>query len=315
MSKLDADLELAHALIEDREKIDKYFWQFYHIWPFTTINMKEYLAPFDLKDKTCATIQGSSDHVFEIFLKQPKKIIGIDTNPLTGYYCYLKIAAFNVLENPKEFLDFFRWYDYPDCYEKNRNAFDKDIYQEISKYLKGDTYSFWEDLFKTYEPLQIRTNLFKARDEGNNEEINGALTYITPENYEYIRNNLDKLDFTFLNEDIRTLAPKLEEKIDFLTMSNLIIYAHDMYPDDPIRGYKTLINELATKLNKRGQIVVGYLYDIEDEENCRDIYKASLRDPVFKGKRYSYNYVTRMTDLHRDRGSNNHDAILIYTNK
>ncbi|MDE6292076.1 MAG: hypothetical protein K2L98_00180, partial [Bacilli bacterium] len=226
---------------------------------------------------------------------------------------YLKYAAFNVLENPKEFLDFFRWYDYPESYKNNRHAFDKDIFESISKYLKGDSLFFWEDLFRNYEPLQIRTNLFKSRDEGNNYEINGALTYITPENYEYIRNNLDKLDFTFLNEDIRTLAPKLDEKIDFLTLSNLIIYAHDMYPDDPIRGYKNLINEWAKKLNKRGQIVVGYLYDIEDEEMCHDIYKSSLRDPVFKGKRYSYNYVTRMSDLHRDRGSNNHDAVLIYT--
>lgn len=314
MSKLDSDLELAHALIEDREKVDKYFWQFYHIWPFTTINMKEYLAPFDLKDKTCATIQGSSDHIFEIFLKQPKKIIGIDTNPLTEHYFYLKFAAFNVLANPDEFFKFFRWHDYPFFCKDNRDAFDKELFQEISKYLIGDSKPFWEDLFRTYEPLDIRTNLF-TRDEGNNEEINGALSYITPENYEYIRNNLDKLDFTFLNEDIRTLALKLEEKIDFLTLSNLIIYAHDMYPDCPIYNFKQLIEDLSTKLSKEGQIVIGYLYDIENEEDGRDIYKAALRNAVFKGDEYSYNYLTRMRDLQRGRGSKNHDAILIYTNK
>lgn len=313
MTKLEQDLALAHALIEEKEKIVEYYWQFYRIWPFTTINMKEYLEPFNLENKKCATIQGSSDHIFELFLKKPKKIIGIDTNPLTEHYFYLKYAAFNILENPKEFLDFFRWCDYPESYQNNRHAFDKDIFKSISKFLKGNSLYFWEDLFRTYEPLQIRTNLFKSRDEGNNYEINGALTYIKPENYEYIKNHLDELDFTFLGKDIRTLATKMDEKIDFLTLSNLIIYADDMYPDNSIRGYKSLINEWSKKLNKNGQIVVGYLYDIEDEESCSDIYKSSLRDPVFKGKRYSYNYVTRMTDFHRDRGSNNHDAILVYT--
>lgn len=312
MSKLDSDLELAHALIEDREKINKYFWQFYRLWPFTTINMKEYLAPFDLCDKTCATIQGSSDHIFEIFLKHPKKIIGIDTNPLTEHYFYLKLAAFKVLENPTEFFNFFRWYDYPDTYLYNYHAFDKDIFESISKYLKSDSLAFWEDLFRNYKPYDIRTKLF-ARDEGNNEEITGALSYITPENYEYIRNNLDKLDFTFLNEDIRTLAPKLETNLDFLTLSNLIIYADSMYPDYPVFGYKKMIEDLSSKINDGGNIVVGYLYDIENEEDGRDIYQSSIRDTVFNEKEYSYEYVKRMRDLHRARPSNNHDAALIYT--
>lgn len=84
MTKLEQDLELAHALIENREKFDEYYWQFYRMWPFTTINMKEYLGPFDLENKKCVTIQGSSDHIFELFLKRPHKIIGVDTNPLTS---------------------------------------------------------------------------------------------------------------------------------------------------------------------------------------------------------------------------------------
>lgn len=43
MTKLEQDLALAHALIEDREKFTEYYWQFYRMWPFTTINMREYL--------------------------------------------------------------------------------------------------------------------------------------------------------------------------------------------------------------------------------------------------------------------------------
>ncbi len=315
MSSIEADLKLAHALIEDREKIDKYFWQFYRMWPFTTINMQEYLSYFNLEGKTCATIVGSADHIFELFLKHPKKIFGIDTNPLTEHYFYLKYAAFNVLPNPKEFLTFFRWLDYPNFCDYNPRAFDKDIFQEISKYLTNYSFIFWEDLFKNYEPSIIRTKLFNAYDEENNSGIEGSLSYITEENYEYIKENLDKLDFTFMNTDIRNLSDELSEKIDFLTLSNLIIYAHDMYPDCPVHSFKALIDSLAKNLNDNGTIVAGYLYDIENENDDRDIYKAAIRDSIFLGDNYSYKYVTRIKDLHRERSSNNHDAILVYSKK
>ena len=315
MTKLEQDLELAHALIEEKEKYVEYYSQFYRIWSFTTINMRGYLDPFDLENKKCVTIQGSSDHVFEIFLKRPSKIIGVDTNPLTGHYGYLKLAAFAVLASPEEFLHFFRWYDYPKFCKNNYNAFDKDMFQDIAKHLNGDSKLFWEDLFRSYEPIQIRTKLFNAVDEENNRALYKALSYLSRENYEYIRNNRDKLNFSFMNTDIRTLADELPENQDFMTLSNLIIYAHTMYPNNPLQGFKELIEKLAQKLNTNGHIVAGYLYDIEDEEDVRDVYKKAARDSVFKEPEYSYNYFERMHDLHCNQESESHDASLVYTKK
>lgn len=315
MTKLEQDLKLAHELIEDKEKFIEYYWQFYRMWPFTTINMKEYLDPFDLENKKCVTIQGSSDHVFELHLKKAQKIIGVDTNPLTEHYCYLKLAAFAVLDNPEAFLKFFRWNDYPKFCEYNRSVFDKDTFEEISKYLEGDSKLFWEDLFRNYEPIKIRTMLFNKVDEENNRTLYNALNYLTPENYEYIRKTREQINFSFMNSDIKTLANELTENQDFMTLSNLIIYAHDMYPDNPLQGFKGLIEKLSTKLSKNGQIVVGYLYDIEDEEGCLDIYKSALRDAVFTEPEYSYNYFKRIHDLHCDQETESHDACLIYTKK
>lgn len=315
MTKLEQDLALAHALIEYKEKYVEYYWQFYRMWPFTTINMKGYLKPFDLEDKKCVTIQGSSDHIFELFLKGPKKIIGIDTNPLTEHYYYLKLAAFAVLINPKEFLKFFRWHDYPKLCRNNYQAFDKDIFQEISKYLIGDSKLFWEDLFRNYEPSTIRKNLFNDKDENNNQALYQALDYLSIENYEYIRNNRDKINFSFKNTDIRALADELPEEQDFITLSNLIIYAHCMYPNNTLLEFEQLIDNLSQRLNQNGQIMVGYLYDIENENDFRNIYKKSLRDYVFKEDKYTYYYVKKMHDLHCNTESNNHDACLIYTKK
>lgn len=315
MTKLEQDLQLAYALIEEKEKYVEYYWQFYRLWPFTTINMKEYLQSFNLKNKKCTTIQGSSDHILELFLKKPKKIIGVDTNPLTGHYGNLKLASFAVLKNPKEYLDFFRWHDYPRFCKNNYKAFDKDIFQEISKYLSGDSKSFWEELFKKYEPVKIRTNLFKDTDEENNQALYQALSYLSEENYTYIVNNRDKIDFTFKNIDIRNFKDEIEEEQDFITLSNLIIYANSMYPENPLQGYQELIENLSLRLNKEGKIVAGYLYDIENEEDDREIYKQALRDKIFKEPEYSYQYVRKMRDLHKNEHSMNHDAVLVYTKK
>lgn len=88
-----------------------------------------------------------------------------------------------------------------------------------------------------------------------------------------------------------------------------------MYPDNPLQGYQELIDNLSLRLNKEGKIVAGYLYDIENEEDDREIYKQALRDKIFKEPEYSYQYVRKMRDLHKNEHSKNHDAVLVYTKK
>ena len=315
MTKLKEDLELAHAIIEDKQIVRKYYSLFEKMWPFTTINMRNYLEPFDLEEKKCMTIQGSSDHIFELFLKHPETITGFDTNPLTEYYYYLKHAAFAVLRNSEEYLKFFRWYDYPRYCHNNYEAFDKDVFLEIEKYLIGDAKLFWKELFECHDHVMIRKNLFNEYDETNNQALYQALTYLDEENYQYIRRNRNKINFNFINMDIRIITEQLIENYDFITLSNLIIYTNYMYESNQLEEFKKLIETLSQRLNDNGNIVVGYLYDLENEEDYRDIYKSKIRDLIFAPPEYHYHYFTKMRDLHCDRTTNNHDAILIYTKK
>jgi len=315
MTKLEKDLEIAHALIQDTNKYREYYSLFEKMWPFATINMKGYLEPFELENKKCMTIQGSSDHIFELFLKHPEKIIGIDSNPLTEYYYYLKQAAFAVLENSEQYLKFFRWIDYPSFCKNNMHVFDKDIFEEICKYLQGEAKVFWEELFICYDPKKIRKGLFNEIDETNNNALYKALNYLSEDNYQYIRKNREKINFQFLNTDIRNIDKELTETFDFITLSNIIIYAHYMYKENHIQEYKKLIELLSKKLNKDGNIVAGYLYDVENEEDYRDIYNKSIRDSIFYEPTYKYCFFKKMRDLHCARDTENHDACLIYTKK
>ena len=55
MTKLEQDLEIAHALIENKEKVREYYRLFDRMWPFTTINMKEYFYTFEYDDNDYIT--------------------------------------------------------------------------------------------------------------------------------------------------------------------------------------------------------------------------------------------------------------------
>ncbi len=306
MTKVNEDLVFASKLIEDKEKFGEYFTIFNRLWPFATVNMKEYLEPFNLEGKTCVTLQGSSDHIFELALKNPKEIIGFDINPLTGYYGKLKLAALKALKTQEEYLAFFRSKGY------SNKPFNKETFKEIAQYLEGNDKIFWEEIFKMYPSWQIRENLF-TKDEGNWSELKGALNYITPENYEYLKNNIENINFTFLNTDVKDLASNLSYNVDFITLSNLIIYAHDLFPENALEKWHNLIETLAAKLNQNGHIVAGYFYDIEGEEDYREMYNKTLRDKIFASPSYSYHLFTKMDDLARQKTSSNHDATLVYT--
>ena len=306
MANLEEDLIFASKLIEDKEKCGEYFSIFNRLWPFATVNMKEYLEPYNLEGKTCVTLQGSSDHIFELALKNPKEIIGFDINPLTGYYGNLKIAALKALKTQEEYLTFFRNKGY------SNKLFNKETFKEISKYLEGNAKIFWEELFQTYSSWQIRENLF-SKDEGNWSEIKGALNYITPENYAYLKNNIQNINFTFMNTDVKELASRLPYNVDFITLSNLIIYAQGLFPENTLENWHRLIELLALRLNKDGHIIAGYFYDIENEDDYRDMYNKKLRDKIFNSSSYSYHLFTKMDDLARQKTSSNHDATLVYT--
>ena len=116
------------------------------------------------------------------------------------------------------------------------------------------------------------------------------------------------MNFSFKNVDIRNFTESVEEEQDFITLSNLIIYAHCMYPNDTLQSYKGLIENLSQRLSKKGKIIAGYLYDIENEDDDRKIYKQVLRDKAFQEPEYSYQYVKRMRDLHCNQDSTNHGA-------
>ena len=171
MSKIKDDIKRANYLI----KIPSFFIEnddiFDMIYPFTTENINGMFSHFNFKDKDCLSVLGSSDQVFDMYLRGASSVTAFDINPLTEYFFYLKKAALDANLTKEEYLDYF-------CYRGTDNyaifgnrlikPFDIRIFDKIAPNLKGNSYKFWNDLYNKYNFSTIRES---ARLFNNDEYL------------------------------------------------------------------------------------------------------------------------------------------------
>ena len=86
MSCLEEDLKNAKYLIENHKFYRNHGDMFEMIYPFTNENIKDMFSCFNFKDKECLSILGSSDQVFDMYLRGAKSVTAFDINPLNTIY-------------------------------------------------------------------------------------------------------------------------------------------------------------------------------------------------------------------------------------
>ncbi len=236
-----------------------------NIYPFTNEDIKGYFDNFDFKGKDVLSVLASSDQVFDMFLRGAKSIDTFDINPLTKYYFYLKKAAILALDK-KDFINFFNQNIISDNeYEitiDNYNKFNKDIFMEISKYLKGDSYIFWNTLFENFSPVEISKERFLFSFDYHNE-WNLKIKTLYYNNYYKLKARIGDLKITFTKCDVKDLPEKLNSKYDIIYLSNTIFYAFAGYRYNlqNAKIVKDFLDSLALKINNQGVILADYLYD------------------------------------------------------
>ena len=157
MSKIEDDITKAEYLIDTPSfyRTDKNIFDM--IYPFTTENINGMFSHFNFKDKDCLSVLGSSDQIFDMYLRGAKSVTAFDINPLTEYLFYLKKAALDANLTKEEYLDYF-------CYRDDYTIFDDDsirpfdikIFDKIVPYLKGNSYKFWT----SFSTIRDTTRLF-----------------------------------------------------------------------------------------------------------------------------------------------------------
>lgn len=317
MDKVIKNLKIAKELIEDKDKYsEEYSYRFRQIYPFTTENLKGHYQFFDLKGKKVLTVQGSGDQVLELILNGATNIDAFDINPLAKPYFDLKRASFMARIPKMDYLDFFRYNDYPKFGPDNKKCFNHNTFSKISKYLTEDSYKFWMDLFLTYSPEKIRRkNYLFSYDEAREEIFEEILNYYQEDNFKKLYTLINKLDYCFIESDVRNLPNILTKKYDFIDLSNIIRYSEKMWDIKPLENYRNLIDELIPFLNPGGDIIVGYLYQIDTECPSYECYQKQLRDLYFPSSKYDYYYFDGIYDIKHKPQKKDNDAILVYHKK
>lgn len=154
--------ELLNKAIKMCKKIPTNTNYFDYIYPFTTENITGYINLFDLQNKSLLTVGSSADQILNAILFGCKNITLFDINPFVKFYYYLKVACILTLTQ-EEYLEFLRYHDYPNTFNRNKNCLSIEIFSKIKDtlfILDYESYNFWCELYSKFSPLDIRENLF-----------------------------------------------------------------------------------------------------------------------------------------------------------
>ena len=226
----------------------------------STENQEAVIKALDYKNKDILTLAASGKQYFSSKFAGAKNVTLYDINLLSKLYTYLKIGAMKSL-NYDDFINFLTPYF---SYEK---YLDKNTFLKISDYLPEDTSYYWYNILNKYNIKSLERLILFPRDCKNFEYIKKGNPYYTRENYEILKKQIEQENYPeFIAGSIYYIHEMLSNrKFDVIDTSNIIEcvlhdnWVFDCYSSDTIPNWIKLVeNDLASLLNKNGQIIVDY---------------------------------------------------------
>ena len=298
MSNLEKDLKKAKYLIENHAFYRNHDSMFDMIYPFTNENINGMFDCFNFKEKDCLSILGSSDQVFDMFLRGAKSVTAFDINPLTKYLFYLKRAALRANLTKEEYLSFF-WCSQD--YTESLKSFNEKTFVKIVPFLKGNSYKFWTNLFTRYKGYKIREeNCLFSFDEYKRPTLEKTVHYLNDKEFKKIKEMSPSIKITFINQNLKDLV--LNKYYDLMYFSNLIQYANSIFNPDTLyetkleeekaalQEFKNFIMRYQANLNDDCIIIIGYIFTIFEECDIPAIFNKKTRDEIFPDDTYYYEY-------------------------
>lgn len=267
-----------YKVIKSKNKFTD-FGEYSRLYLFTTENIKGYLKYFDLNGKNVLAPTSSGDHAFESILKGAKSVDMFDINKYSKYMVKLKIAAIKALERG-EFLEYFLV-----KYNNHNNdyVFNKKTYKKIRKYLDNETKNFFDEAYEiTKTGVNLRNSSLFYNNRNDEYRQSKICLYLQPENYNYLKKNIYKLDKSKYYEcNLFNLPSKLNKYYDLMMLSNISNYFNDI---DEFRKFTDL--RLMQNLSKNGVLIREYYYS--NTEGCKNYYGTKYEFDAFNdyGKDY-----------------------------
>lgn len=267
-----------YKVIKSKNKFTD-FGEYSRLYLFTTENIKGYLKYFDLNGKNVLAPTSSGDHAFESILKGAKSVDMFDINKYSKYMVKLKIAAIKALERG-EFLEYFLV-----KYNNHNNdyVFNKKTYKKIRKYLDNETKNFFDEAYEIAKTgVNLRNSSLFYNNRNDEYRQSKICLYLQPENYNYLKKNIYKLDKSKYYEcNLFNLPSKLNKYYDLMMLSNISNYFNDI---DEFRKFTDL--RLMQNLSKNGVLIREYYYS--NSEGCKNYYGTKYEFDSFNdyGKDY-----------------------------
>ncbi len=304
---------LEDTMRECRGEFLEYDYQgFFKIYPFTTENIDGYMHNFDVFGKKSLTVGSSGDQVINLAMRGCLDQTVIDVCPNTKFYFYLKKAGLLELDY-SEFLQFFRFRNYPMLFKENSSVFSSELYDKLKNTLYDldkDSFTFWDTLFYDVDHELLHRRLFWG-DEYQNKVLCHINTYLqNPENYEQAKLAIADVDPSFIFSDLTDMrydASNLEE-YDFINLSNLGTWWS-------LNTTRRVVDSLSSHLKDDGNLLICYLYDTtesspysHDYHNIYDVSKCRL----FFAPHYSYLYSFPGIDGIMKNNDYARDSVMVY---
>ena len=125
--------------------------------------------------------------------------------------------------------------------------------------------------------------------------------YLNEENYAIIRDRLGLVKINFIKSNLKDL--KLDEKYDYMFLSNISDYINTFYEDNYLVNYKKLIFKFLEKVKI---IYFAYIYDVKSKE------KRSAIDSIENVKELFGNIkIKKFKSALLNTKTNTEDAVLI----
>ena len=174
------------------------------------INSKEYTDCLKDRNKILSVI-ASGDQILNSILYGAKDIDGFDISIFPKYYLNLKIAAIKEL-NSKDYIEFFY----------GKNAFNRKVYNKISKNLNPNNKEFWDTLINNPKSKKLAASELFCTEFVDKEDAKYYNPYLYEENYNELKSKINNINIRYHNGDIFELCKKLRKGYDLVNLSSIM---------------------------------------------------------------------------------------------
>ena len=243
------------------------FSKYQKVYASTNENINGYMKKLDFKDKTSTlSVMASGDHAFNAAFYGIKDIDTFDTNVLTQYYALgIKRSAILTFSYKKYLLFLNKILDENISLEELT-----EIIKSLLSYMDYEFKLYWEEVLSynylvqkdSKNPLNLFHMLLINIQGAIKNPINNAYL-LSEENYNILKNNLSKVNFSFQNIECFELPNKIKKQYDFIFLSNIADYFYKQFDYGWTYDKLKKIEEEFKQIQKdNGLLVLAYVYKI-----------------------------------------------------